>query len=944
MAPLTALEMQQKINMRPTLMIGLGGTGQKVLVHLKARFLRNYGDVPRAVRFLCFDTDTAAEKTKIDDREISLVTDTELINLGGIETQNIIKNLDRYPAISSWIIEDKERIPTRAVVQGAMQVRPIGRLSLFWRVETMFSKMMEAIRGLTRVDEVSTEERGLNIFIVSSVCGGTGSGSILDVAYLARQAIDRSGISSSLCYVNAVLGLPSVFPNVAKIGIESNAYATLSEIDYFMENGEWNIDYGNPRVSTVEFQNQRPFNICYLIDARNENGKGLAGLEEVAPMIAEGVYLQISSQVGKAANSVFDNVRVLGLDVEDMETGKRKPTAYSSFGTASLVFPAEKIIEVCAQRLGRDLINSYLLGKPLDLTKSSDANKVDGTINSFLQTSQLEAETLLQQLARDSKGNLIRIVLEPRALDKYKENELLSAMQAFLMQNDNRLENEIRRSLDDNKRIVNETLATRLLEEVDRLVNDPAYGLQYAVAFLERLDSRLAAYRGEMEKSRSELETRRDRAQGNLRSSLEGVNQAMRSGPFGHANKVRDARNRHIQVYNEFLSARFEALKREVAISVLASLSTVIQNRRAALQATIDRLQFIQNQFDTFVTRNTGNKNKPDFILATEITDDADIEKYYTTHFTRLGSAPAGGLVETQGPINAWLELDQIAISTRILAYTRSVFADIRDISIEDIILEKSSIVEKDKRLQDLISRSVPFWMFRKEGVLGQEWDSELIIVIGVPDREHSIYTNFTSKEGQTTLTSTFDKHTITVLQSKHGVPLFALTQYRDFKQAHDHVLRTNMKPLYVIPEVRPGGEKAKQFFALGVAYGYIFKSGVYYHVINPDIGRPPVRLDQGMEASLNSFRSNEEMITHVSRLVEEQISREGVDSAIALLESFVTEPYVYELKGGTNKTNIDRSMMTKDLSVGRPGSANFDLVMGMRDVVKNYIKKVLRG
>ena len=561
MSPLSALEMQRKINMRPTLLIGIGGTGQKVLIQLKARFLRNYGEVPRAVSFLCFDTDPAAEKTKFEDREVSLVTDTELINLGGIETQNIIKNLDRYPAISSWIIEDKERIPTRAVVQGAMQVRPIGRLALFWKVETMFSKMMESIRGLTRVDDFTNEERGVNIFIISSVCGGTGSGTILDVAYLARQALDRSGISSSLCYINAVLALPSVFPNVAKIGIESNAYATLTEVDYFMESGSWSIDYGNPRVATVEFENQRPFNICYLIDARNESGKGLSGMEEIAPMIAEGVYLQVSSQVGKATNSVFDNVRVLGLDVQDLETGKRKPTAYSSFGTASLVFPAEKIIEICAQRLGRDLINGYLMGKPLDMTKSSDINKVDSSINSFLQSSQLEPETLLQQLARDSKANIIRIQMDPRVLDKFKEAELMGAMQAYVTREDNRLENETRRSLDENKRIVTEVLTEKLLAEVDRLVNDPTYGLQYGVSFMARMDERLAAIRSEMEKSRSEMESKRDRAQGNMRMAMDGMNQALRSGPFGHANRVKDARNRYIQVYTEYLTAKFEGLK-----------------------------------------------------------------------------------------------------------------------------------------------------------------------------------------------------------------------------------------------------------------------------------------------------------------------------------------------------------------------------------------------
>ena len=45
-------------------LIGLGGTGQKTLVQLKARFKRNYGDVPKAIEFLCFDTDQAVESVR----------------------------------------------------------------------------------------------------------------------------------------------------------------------------------------------------------------------------------------------------------------------------------------------------------------------------------------------------------------------------------------------------------------------------------------------------------------------------------------------------------------------------------------------------------------------------------------------------------------------------------------------------------------------------------------------------------------------------------------------------------------------------------------------------------------------------------------------------------------------------------------------------------------
>jgi hypothetical protein len=932
---LTAQELQQRVGMRPTLLVGLGGTGQKVLIQLKARFLRNYGEVPPAIEFLCFDTDQTAEQTQIEGRVVRLTADTELVNIGGIETPNIIRNLDKYPSIAAWIAEDKERIPTRAIVMGAQQVRPLGRLSLFWRVELIHRKLQSAVQRLTDL-KLGIEQKGINVFVISSVCGGTGSGIFLDVAYLTRHVIERSGLQSSFCYVNGVLALPSVFPNVAPVGIQSNSYAALAELDYFMESGDWRCEYGNPRVSNVEFSGQRPFNICYLVDARNEQGQGLAGLEEIAPMIAEAIYLQISSQVGTANNSAFDNVRVLASRTLFTEEDKYKPTAYSSLGTSSLIFPVFKIIDLCAHRLGRDLIQQELLAR------SPRPDQVEPAVNGFLQANQLETDALLQQIARDAKGNLLRIGLDPRVLDRFRESELFSATQAYLTKAESTLDNEFSQTLDLNRKALAERLATALGAELDRLADDPLRGVPFAVAFLEKLDAVLATARVSMDKSRAEMDQRRDKAQAQLRQTLDAYSTSFRSMPIGRSGRIKEARGRHVEMFQNYLAARFESRKREMAIALLANLSTTIQAKRAALQGLADRLQFIQSQFGAFVERFSGGKSRTDFVLAQDITTEADIERYYTEHFGRLGASPSASLLDTQGPLHTWVDLEQDEITDRILRYTRSVFDDLHQISIEQIVTEKREQVDPDKRLQDLVNRSSPFWMYRKEGVLGQDWEGEQIVVIGVTDRERSIYKNLT--EASQVLTSTFDPHQITVLQTKHGVPLFALTRYKDFKQDHDHVLRADLKPLYVFPEVRPGGEKARQIFALGVAYGFVFKSGTFYHILPEDAGTQPVKLETGMEKSLSRFRNSDELIGLVSRHVESQIAREGSDPAIEILEGFMREPYVYELKGGAARTNLDRTMMTPDKSVGKPGSANYDLVMQMRETLKTYVKQVLRG
>ncbi len=934
--PLTVQEMQERVGMRPTLLIGLGGTGQKVLVQLKARFIRNYGEVPPAVEFLCFDTDQTPEQTQLEGRVIRLTPDTELVNIGGIETPNIIRNLDKYPQIAAWIAEDKERIPTRAIVMGAQQVRPLGRLSLFWRIDAVAQRMEAAIRRLTDLKLAIQGQRGINVFIVSSVCGGTGSGAIVDVAYLIRHLIARSGLQASFCYVNGILALPSVFPNVPKQGIESNAYATLTELDYFMETGEWQCDYGNPRIRPFEFSGQRPFNICYLVDARNEQGQGLAGLDEIAPMIAEAVYLQISSQVGGASSSAFDNVTILASRTEYKEEGKQKPTAYSSLGTASLVFPASKVIDLCAHRLGRELIENYLLRRQVP------DDRVGPAVRSFLQANQLEPDILLQLLARDAKNNVLKVTLDPRALDRFRESEVFGATQAYLSKAENTVDNEFSQSLDVNRRNQAVNLAKQLDAEIERIVDDSARGLYFATAFLEQLDTNLAATRTDLDKSLADMNQRRDRAQAQLRQTQDAFASSFRGFIVGRSGRIKEARNRHVEMFQNYLTARFEVRKREVAIALLASLSGAIQAKRANLQNTIDRLQFIQSQFDAFIERYGGGRARTDFVLAQDITTNADIDRYFTEHFQRLGTAPAAALLDTQGPLHTWADLEQDVLKDRILQYTSSVFEDLRQISIEQVVLEKRDQVEPDKRLQELINRSVPFWMYRKEGVLGTDWASEKIIVIGVYDRERSTYKDITQQSQQ--LTSTFDPHQLTVLQTNHGVPLFALTQFRDFKQAHDYVMRQGLKPLYVFPEVRPGGEKAKQYFALGVVYGYIFKSGVYYHIIPLDPGYQPIQLAQGMAESLRVFRNNEDHISLVAKQVEEQIGREGSAASTQTLEAFIKEPFVCELKGGAARTNIDRTAMTRDMSVGRPGGTNYELVMELRDSLKDYVKKVLRG
>ena len=55
--------MKNNVVFRPTVVIGLGGTGYNALLKLKQRFIDAYGSVPPIIRFLSFDTTENSENS-----------------------------------------------------------------------------------------------------------------------------------------------------------------------------------------------------------------------------------------------------------------------------------------------------------------------------------------------------------------------------------------------------------------------------------------------------------------------------------------------------------------------------------------------------------------------------------------------------------------------------------------------------------------------------------------------------------------------------------------------------------------------------------------------------------------------------------------------------------------------------------------------------------------
>jgi len=239
-----------KVNLRPTLILGLGGTGARIAVNLKARLVEAYGSAyTQSIRFLCFDTAkeafSAYQPNHPERSPVGLTPGSEMIQISDVKISDLMRSTDNNPSIARLL---PTLLQSTQIDQGAQQIRRLGRIALFYhwseRIKPQLKTALTSLRhsGSQSVPGLSEDKRWslqfnpssrLNVYIVCSICGGTGSGMFLDMAYLTRYMVTECGLEG--CSVTGVLLLPEAFANVETTGprLRANAYASLLDLEHY---------------------------------------------------------------------------------------------------------------------------------------------------------------------------------------------------------------------------------------------------------------------------------------------------------------------------------------------------------------------------------------------------------------------------------------------------------------------------------------------------------------------------------------------------------------------------------------------------------------------------------------------------------------------------------------------------------------------------------------
>lgn len=365
----------------PTMVVGVGGMGTNTVRAVKRRFRNVWGgdQLPGMIQLMALDTEPLVNRL---DQE-PLFAD-EFAYMGKFDATRLVANLDQHPEIARWW--NYPSIPLGYIHNGAKQLRPIGRLC-FFRNYVTFKQLLET--KLTNLDKIRDMEMAQNrgfpvvgnyqlIYIVSSLCGGTGSGMFMDTAHRIRAQVRNNARIVGIFYLPDVLEA-EITSDLQRRRIRANAYAALKELNHFQETQSFKALYPSEQRELPDTP-YAPFDFIYLIGRTNRDGRSLARKTDAENMAAHLIQLttisHLSSEIlGLEVNVVrerlYDLNGAAGEVTNERQTKRGHFLVYSGFATSALVAPHESLSEFWQRAFVADLVRRFAAGPSLTDPRSS---------------------------------------------------------------------------------------------------------------------------------------------------------------------------------------------------------------------------------------------------------------------------------------------------------------------------------------------------------------------------------------------------------------------------------------------------------------------------------------------------------------------------------------------------------------------------------------------
>ncbi|MFN4279685.1 tubulin-like doman-containing protein [Thermosynechococcus sp.] len=354
----------------PVICVGLGGTGRDVLVRIRQNIIEEFGSLAELpiISFVQIDTDRSGPIPPYRGQSIEFTPAEEVhIRVALNEVNEFKQNYDRRQKnayvqtpddhILEWFPDQLIR-NLSTIEQGAGAVRAVGRFALFKNYLHVVHALNQAHGRVVGANTAALIARGievrpgLRVFVAGSLCGGTGSGTFLDIGYILRRLFAAS-VPNFETYGYFVVS-PDLYGG--NDVVKANCYAALKELDYYTRKGTiFNAQYPNER--RLE-ESRPPYDYTYLISNATPGGTFIIpptdanAKGKITNTIAQKICLFLSSSAtAAAAVSARDNLRAIDSTEEYDKHPRPNRQRYMTMGLASIYFPQDKINLLAANQI-----------------------------------------------------------------------------------------------------------------------------------------------------------------------------------------------------------------------------------------------------------------------------------------------------------------------------------------------------------------------------------------------------------------------------------------------------------------------------------------------------------------------------------------------------------------------------------------------------------------
>lgn len=860
-----AIVQQQLLQMRPTLVVGSGGSGQLVLTYLKSTLQTIYGDSWRTrIRLLAFDTTEETFQIQVNGELVALEPDAEFFDIGNIPVSSIVRNLDSQAAIKERLGPVLAKLPAGVLRSGSKQLRPFGLMALLWNHPVVNEQLRQALwqlAGRNQSPDQVTQQQGINVFICCSLVGGTGSGNFLDLAYLIRDAFTDLGSQAEFCHITGIGLLPQAFHGIKGPNLLPNAAASLQELNHLMVKGNFQARYPDGRII---HNREAPFDIFHVLDGVDQSGRTWTDIYAVSAMAAQGIYLQMGTQLGRKGENAFDNLD----EILTGNTSEGEGTFLASFGKGELIFDAARVAALFTDWQLLSRIQTVWLKEPEPETAQPYAP--------LLEAIKGDALRLVLQQDPDAEATLHLDLSQPGWLQRKSAGEVATETSRYLKEYEQaRLNEALLPQIGKNGK--------RLAGQIDRLwqawfqemIFQPEVSLPTLAASLQQLTIFVAEHLKTGQHHLAEAEKRQSRLAQSLTQAQGTLSKAANSFPLGRSGRIRDALGYAFRSAQELFETEIWLQTVRSQLAIWQERQQWLQQHRTLVHAFIERLHNARHQLEDESDHQLWQLGQAG-VGSISLADTNYLRQLYQV--MRPDSVTIKELVEEP---TALLNLNSAALIDSLRKAIAPLFASVAALTVEDVIQDRREEMSPRARRQQLFQLATPSWNLDRARL--PEGGSHLVRleVLGVPDANQSLF------EGESMLVSTHDPHRLTALVVTAGAPPSALQQYEQYTQAQAQL--GNRRPLHVLPDFLVTADQGRLLFALGSIFGIIYSQGTFFYYQPADPLESAVKLANGLGNAINAFSEQETLVNEVSERIEGQIARLGLREAISILTEYYT-------------------------------------------------------